>query len=102
MPGREQRLHLGVHLLEPPETLATVHDRHRHVEEYEGGELTFETDVVDLDEKYCRAHTEVAPGRYLLLSIADTGTGIPEDARDHVYGGVPRAQADGGESDACR
>ncbi len=51
----------------------------------EGGELTFETGVVDLDEEYCRTHTEVAPGRYLLFSVTDTGTGIPEGARDHVF-----------------
>ena len=51
----------------------------------EGGELAFETSLVDLDEEYCRAHTEVAPGRYLLFSVTDTGTGIPENVRDRIF-----------------
>lgn len=50
-----------------------------------GGELTICTDVVDLDETYCRTHPETAPGRCLFVSIADTGRGIPKDILQRVF-----------------
>ncbi len=50
-----------------------------------GGEIIFATEAVDLDEEYCRDHPHASPGRYLLVSVTDTGTGIPEEVRHRVF-----------------
>jgi len=51
----------------------------------EGGEFIFETSVVDLDEAYCHEHAGVSPGRHLLLSVTDTGCGIPEEIQNRIF-----------------
>jgi PAS domain S-box-containing protein len=51
----------------------------------EGGQLTFRTECVELGEEYCRSHAEVAPGRYLCLSVMDTGIGIPRDIQPRIF-----------------
>ncbi|MBN2371949.1 MAG: PAS domain S-box protein [Vicinamibacteria bacterium] len=51
----------------------------------EGGRLVIETRNVALDEPYCRRHVDVAPGRYVLLTISDTGCGMDETTLQHVF-----------------
>jgi len=41
-----------------------------------GGKLTIETSNSDLDERYARAHVDVEPGQYIMVSVSDTGTGM--------------------------
>lgn len=50
-----------------------------------GGNLTFQTSIVDLDEFYCGSHPGSVPGRYVRLSVTDTGTGIPRAQQDRVF-----------------
>lgn len=51
-----------------------------------GGELTFATDVVTLDEAYCRTQPfEVVPGRYVQVDITDTGVGMTPDLLRHIF-----------------
>jgi PAS domain S-box-containing protein len=51
----------------------------------DGGKLIFETRNVQLDESYARANSDVEPGRYVMVAVTDTGTGIPAAIRDRVF-----------------
>ncbi|HEX4196754.1 MAG TPA: ATP-binding protein [Caulobacteraceae bacterium] len=50
-----------------------------------GGKLTVETANTYLDETYQETDTEVIPGQYVLLSVTDTGGGIPKDVLARVF-----------------
>jgi PAS domain S-box-containing protein len=51
----------------------------------EGGKLTLETGSAHLDENYASLHSDVQPGRYALIAVSDTGTGIPAGILDKVF-----------------
>jgi PAS domain S-box-containing protein len=50
-----------------------------------GGKLTIATNNVTLDENYARAHANAIPGDYVMLSISDTGTGMTEEVKAHLF-----------------
>ncbi len=50
-----------------------------------GGRLTIETANADLDDRYALLHDEVAPGQYVLVSISDTGTGMPVEVIERAF-----------------
>jgi len=50
-----------------------------------GGTLTIETRNVDLGQEFARLHRGMKPGRYVLLSVADTGMGMDEETRAHIF-----------------
>ena len=50
-----------------------------------GGVLTIETGVTDLDAEYARMHPGVAPGRYVELTVSDTGTGMSREVIEHIF-----------------
>jgi len=50
-----------------------------------GGKLTIETSDIYLDDAYCRLHSEVAPGGYVMLSISDTGCGMDEKTEENIF-----------------
>jgi two-component system, cell cycle sensor histidine kinase and response regulator CckA len=51
----------------------------------EGGRLTISTEYVTLDDLYCSTRSDVKPGPYVLLSIADTGTGMDKETTEHIF-----------------
>jgi len=50
-----------------------------------GGRITIETENVRIDEDYCLTHTWAKPGRYVLLSITDTGCGMDQSTMANVF-----------------
>ena len=50
-----------------------------------GGKLAIETANVELDEEYAHAHVSVAPGRYVRLSVSDTGVGMTQEVKERVF-----------------
>ena len=51
----------------------------------EGGRLTVETANAYLDEAYTQQFGDVTAGQYVMLSVADTGKGIPPDVLQRVF-----------------
>jgi signal transduction histidine kinase len=50
-----------------------------------GGKLTMETRNVVIDAEQNGLRSEVKPGRYVVLSIADTGTGMSETVKQRIF-----------------
>jgi PAS domain S-box-containing protein len=51
----------------------------------EGGHLTIATQNVTLDEKYARVHAGTEPGEYVMLSVRDTGIGMTDEVKAHLF-----------------
>jgi two-component system, cell cycle sensor histidine kinase and response regulator CckA len=50
-----------------------------------GGKLCISTDVVELDAVQAREREDGRPGRFVTLSVADSGTGISAENLPHVF-----------------
>jgi signal transduction histidine kinase len=51
----------------------------------DGGKLTIETANTMLDESYAAAESEVVPGQYAVVSITDSGVGMPKEVIEHAF-----------------
>jgi CheY-like chemotaxis protein/two-component sensor histidine kinase len=51
----------------------------------DGGRIEIAAENVVLDEQYVHAHFETEEGPYVLLSITDTGVGIPASLIDRIF-----------------
>jgi len=50
-----------------------------------GGSLTLETSNVTLDEEFVRPFPGLTEGDYVLLALSDTGTGMKEEIKAHIF-----------------
>jgi CheY-like chemotaxis protein len=50
-----------------------------------GGTLTVAVENCVLDEQYAAMNIQAKPGRYLNISVTDSGTGIPADLTDKIF-----------------
>ncbi|MDA8083751.1 MAG: ATP-binding protein [Nitrospiraceae bacterium] len=50
-----------------------------------GGTLTITTEEVRIDDGFIRMHQYGSPGRYALVSVTDTGTGMDRATMEHIF-----------------
>jgi CheY-like chemotaxis protein len=50
-----------------------------------GGHLNLATTTVTLNDEYCRSHSGVKPGKYVMLSLSDTGRGMDKEMLATIF-----------------
>ncbi|HWP48143.1 MAG TPA: PAS domain S-box protein [Candidatus Limnocylindrales bacterium] len=50
-----------------------------------GGKLTLEAENIQLDASYARMHLEAKSGPFVLITVTDTGVGIPASILDKIF-----------------
>ena len=51
----------------------------------EGGRITIKTHNVVLDEIFCETEPQAQPGKYICLSVSDTGVGMDKKTTEHIF-----------------
>jgi CheY-like chemotaxis protein len=51
----------------------------------DGGILTIQTGLTQLDQVYATANGDVRPGPYVMLAVSDTGCGIDAEIHQHLF-----------------
>jgi PAS domain S-box-containing protein len=50
-----------------------------------GGKFILETAVADFDKSFARSHPPMKPGKYVMLAVSDTGTGMDEVTVPRIF-----------------
>jgi two-component system cell cycle sensor histidine kinase/response regulator CckA len=51
----------------------------------DGGKLSIGASNVELDDAYCASHPDATPGRFVLLSVSDTGHGMSDEVKAQIF-----------------
>ncbi len=51
----------------------------------QGGRLLLETQNAEIREEFCKKYPYAKPGKYVLLSVSDTGIGMNAATLDHIF-----------------
>ncbi|MHA1923496.1 MAG: PAS domain S-box protein, partial [Candidatus Heimdallarchaeota archaeon] len=51
----------------------------------DGGLLTIETDLIEINENQISLHGDVIPGTYTMIAISDTGCGMDEETKTQIF-----------------
>jgi two-component system cell cycle sensor histidine kinase/response regulator CckA len=51
----------------------------------DGGRLTIKTQNLELEEEFCLARPGAKPGRYVMIAVSDTGTGMDKETASHIF-----------------
>ena len=51
----------------------------------EGGSISIRAENVSVDENYARMHIEAKAGRFVVISVADTGPGMTQDVQSRIF-----------------
>jgi two-component system cell cycle sensor histidine kinase/response regulator CckA len=51
----------------------------------QGGRITVESSLAELGEEYVQTHLDVEPGRYVCISVTDTGQGMSQKLQSHIF-----------------
>jgi len=49
------------------------------------GRITIETGIAELGVEYAQTHLDVKPGRYVCISVSDTGQGMAPATQSHIF-----------------
>ena len=62
----------------------------------EGGVLTIETENILITGEYCRTHRWASPGRYVMVSVSDNGSGMDNETLKQIFEPFFSTKAAGG------
>ncbi len=51
----------------------------------QGGQLIVETSLAEMDDDFVKAHGEGKPGKYVLISVSDSGSGMDETTKQKIF-----------------
>jgi two-component system, cell cycle sensor histidine kinase and response regulator CckA len=51
----------------------------------QGGKISIGTANVEIDETYVRQHPYIKVGRYVVLTVSDTGIGMDKETQSHIF-----------------
>ena len=51
----------------------------------EGGSISIKAENVFVDENYARMHLEAKPGRFIMITVADTGPGMSPEIQSRIF-----------------
>jgi len=51
----------------------------------EGGTLIIMTENVNIDENYCKIYSYARPGKFVCISVEDTGVGMDKETQSHIF-----------------
>jgi PAS domain S-box-containing protein len=88
-------IRIQTELTETPAVLANVTAIHQvimnlgtnamHAMRDQPGTLKVEMGVLEVDEDFCKTHPDLHPGRYVKLSVSDTGCGMDLATMEHIF-----------------